>query len=72
MKDDDAFRNLSSVVDNVMKESVKQGLGTVKQSTSVSTEMEEKMWQSDVWRRVNSNNYATLYCTSICWELICI
>ena len=36
MKDDDAFCNLSSVVDNVMKESVKQGLITVKQSTSVS------------------------------------
>ena len=47
-KDDEIFSDVYYVVDNVMKEGARQGLGSVKHATPVSIEMEEQMWETGV------------------------
>ena len=47
-KDDEVFSDLYYVVDNVMKQGAKEGLGIVKHATPVSIEMEETMWETGV------------------------
>ena len=47
-KDDDFFCNLYYVLDNLMKERVAEGLGKVQSAEPISSNMEEKMWESGV------------------------
>ena len=47
-KGDDVFCDLYYVVDNVIKDAAKKGLGIVKHATPVLFGMEETMWDSGV------------------------
>ena len=47
-REDEYFRDVYYVVDNVMKEGARLGLGQVKHATPVSIEMEEVMWENAI------------------------
>ena len=47
-KNGGTFQDLSHVVENLMKERVKMGMGKVIHSTPISPNMEEKMWKDAI------------------------